>query len=46
MATRDLWNIVRGGTLAELRQALPDDNEECKAAVCVFHPEGGARRCS
>ncbi len=41
MAKRNLWNIVRGGTLAELRQALPSDMNMRKAAVCVFHPQAG-----
>ena len=42
MASRDLSDIVRNGTLEELRQALPSDKTRRKAAVCVFHPQGGA----
>ena len=41
MAARDVWAIVRCGTLEELRQALPSDETRRKAAVCVFHPGWG-----
>jgi ankyrin repeat protein len=36
-----LFDNVRNGTLAELRQALPSDKTRRKAAVCVFHPVVG-----
>jgi ankyrin repeat protein len=40
-AKRGLWDVVRNGTLEELRGALPSDKKRRKAAVCVFHPENG-----
>lgn len=36
-----LFQVVRFGSLEELRQALPSDKIQRKAAVCVFHPKKG-----
>ncbi len=41
MLPSDLFYIAKNGTLEELRRALPSDKGKRKAAVCVFHPDGG-----
>ena len=42
MAPKVMFDIVRTGTLEELRRALPSDEKKRKAAVCVFHPQEGS----